>query len=103
METFEPEQNQENNKEELLGGIEKGAPTAETMQNREENIIMKITMTVPAGEHLTVGTLMKSEIIVSPGSKLTITNVAMKNKITVKNGGVLEIKGQNMKNEIVNE
>ena len=67
----------------------------------EKNLVAKTNEIIPAGQEWRVAQLLKSEILVKAGAKLTVTEMAAKNKIIVEEGGELEIIGQDLKNEII--
>jgi hypothetical protein len=74
-------------------------PGAMKEVNRE--VIMNAKETVPEGEHWVVSTVMKSELTVSKGAKLTVQDSLMKSKVSVDDGGEFELEGVNMKSEVV--
>lgn len=65
--------------------------------------LMKAQSVVPEGEHWLVEVVMKGEVKVSKGAKLTVLETLMKAKVIVENGGELDVRGVNMKSEIVYE
>ncbi|MFA6227480.1 MAG: hypothetical protein WC631_03340 [Candidatus Paceibacterota bacterium] len=72
-------------------------PPKETL---EKDMLAKVKDSIPTGQEWRVGQLLKCEIIVKAGAKLTVTEMAAKNKIIVEEGGELEITGQDLVNEI---
>lgn len=64
---------------------------------------MKGNVTVPTGEYWIVRVVMKGEVRVSGGAKLTILETLMKGKIVVEVGGEFDLQGVNMKGEILYE
>lgn len=72
-------------------------PPKETV---EKDMLAKTKESVPSGQEWRVGQLLKCEIVVKAGAKLTVTEMAAKNKIIVEEGGELEITGQDLVNEI---
>jgi hypothetical protein len=65
-----------------------------------KELLAREKTSVPEGENWVVKQLLKSEILVKKGAKLTVTEIAARNLITVEEGGELVIEGEELMNEI---
>lgn len=59
---------------------------------------MKQEVYVPTGEHWVVDKLLRCNVFIAPGSKLTVLEISAQNNFIVKDGGELDVRGKSLEN-----
>lgn len=86
--------------------VEEGQPSSEAhseMKVSQQESLMNTDYTVPSGEHFIINKAMNSDIVVSPGAKLTVKGSLMNSDVNVKKGGIFELEGKNLNSDITRE
>lgn len=72
----------------------------ESLVEKRIDSFMKQKVHVPAGEHWIVKELLKCDVSVEKGAKLTVLDIAAKSNFSIEEGGNLDVRGHNLKNNL---